>query len=208
MTTANTTQVYVFPLGDMVFFPSTSVPLNIFEPRYLKMVKDAIATGTPLALCGTDPTEAAEGTIVAGMGKPRIVHRRADGTLIILVQGVTRVRLGAVVRPKPYIVCEASVVALETEIAVDGRRALRRVAKVFAAWIDRHVRGDDDKRYLTGRLRDPVELCEHAATLMIDDASLKQLVLETDDLETRAHLINAAFLPDGTPTPARLSHRN
>ena len=32
----------VFPLNNFIFFPKTSVPLNIFEPRYLEMVDDAM----------------------------------------------------------------------------------------------------------------------------------------------------------------------
>ena len=33
----------VFPLPDTVFFPGTTLPLHVFEPRYLEMVRDATA---------------------------------------------------------------------------------------------------------------------------------------------------------------------
>ena len=32
-----------FPLSNFIVFPFTTVPLNIFEPRYLQMVDDAMA---------------------------------------------------------------------------------------------------------------------------------------------------------------------
>ena len=32
----------VFPLSNFIFFPKTSVPLNIFEPRYIDMIDDAM----------------------------------------------------------------------------------------------------------------------------------------------------------------------
>ena len=35
-------KIPIFPLSDFIFFPKTSVPLNIFEPRYLEMVNDSI----------------------------------------------------------------------------------------------------------------------------------------------------------------------
>ena len=35
-------KIPIFPLLDFIFFPKTSVPLNIFEPRYLEMVNDSI----------------------------------------------------------------------------------------------------------------------------------------------------------------------
>ena len=31
----------VFPLSGVIYFPKTNLPLNIFEPRYLNLVKDA-----------------------------------------------------------------------------------------------------------------------------------------------------------------------
>ena len=32
----------IFPLSGVIFFPYTNLPLNIFEPRYLSLVNDAI----------------------------------------------------------------------------------------------------------------------------------------------------------------------
>ena len=34
----------VFPLSNFIIFPETTVPLNIFEPRYLQMVDDSMKT--------------------------------------------------------------------------------------------------------------------------------------------------------------------
>ena len=30
----------VFPLSNFIIFPKTTVPLNIFEPRYIDMIND------------------------------------------------------------------------------------------------------------------------------------------------------------------------
>ena len=40
----------VFPLSNFILFPKTSVPLNIFEPRYLDMVKDSMETNKLIGL--------------------------------------------------------------------------------------------------------------------------------------------------------------
>ena len=32
----------IFPLSNFIMFPKTTVPLNIFEPRYLQMVNDSM----------------------------------------------------------------------------------------------------------------------------------------------------------------------
>ena len=34
----------VFPLSNFIIFPRTTVPLNIFEPRYIDMINDSMKT--------------------------------------------------------------------------------------------------------------------------------------------------------------------
>ena len=36
------TRIPVFPLSNFIMFPGTTVPLNIFEPRYLQMVNESM----------------------------------------------------------------------------------------------------------------------------------------------------------------------
>ena len=35
-------KIPVFPLSNFIIFPSMTVPLNIFEPRYIEMIDDAM----------------------------------------------------------------------------------------------------------------------------------------------------------------------
>tara|TARA_B100000927_G_C16274196_1_gene392806 strand:+ start:50 stop:685 length:636 start_codon:yes stop_codon:yes gene_type:complete len=37
-------KIPIFPLSNFIIFPNTSVPLNIFEPRYIEMVNDSMKT--------------------------------------------------------------------------------------------------------------------------------------------------------------------
>ena len=34
----------IFPLGGVLLLPKSRLPLNIFEPKYLKMIEDVLAT--------------------------------------------------------------------------------------------------------------------------------------------------------------------
>ena len=36
--------ISVFPLSNFIIFPKTTVPLNIFEPRYIEMINDSMKT--------------------------------------------------------------------------------------------------------------------------------------------------------------------
>ena len=40
----------VFPLSNFIIFPNTTVPLNIFEPRYVEMINDSMKTNKMLGL--------------------------------------------------------------------------------------------------------------------------------------------------------------
>ena len=35
-------KIPVFPLSNFIIFPNTTVPLNIFEPRYIEMIDESM----------------------------------------------------------------------------------------------------------------------------------------------------------------------
>ena len=39
-------KISIFPLDNFIIFPKTSVPLNIFEPRYIDMINEAMKTNS------------------------------------------------------------------------------------------------------------------------------------------------------------------
>ena len=43
-------KIPVFPLNGVIYFPKTSLPLNIFEKRYLELVNDCIKTNKLLGV--------------------------------------------------------------------------------------------------------------------------------------------------------------
>ena len=48
-----TTEIALFPIPNLVAFPGTIVPLHVFEPRYRKMIKDAVEQGMMVGPCHT-----------------------------------------------------------------------------------------------------------------------------------------------------------
>ena len=40
----------VFPLSNFIIFPKTTVPLNIFEPRYLDMINDSMKSNKMIGI--------------------------------------------------------------------------------------------------------------------------------------------------------------
>lgn len=101
--------VPVFPLSGALLLPRGILPLNIFEPRYLAMVRDAMAaTGAANRIIGIiQPRAGGEPSQPSAGGEPpqlfdvgclgRIGDYREtdDGRILIALTGVTRFRISA-----------------------------------------------------------------------------------------------------------------
>jgi len=86
--------IAVFPLPNTVVMPGTLLPLNIFEPRYLRMVLDALGAERMIGMIQPDPSaEAREPEALCRTGTAgRITafEETSDGRLLITLIGVCR----------------------------------------------------------------------------------------------------------------------
>ena len=83
----------VFPLSNFIVFPNTTVPLNIFEPRYLKMTEDAMATNRLIGMIQPKRTGELKKPDLFDVGCVcRIVsfNETEDGRYIIILKGLNR----------------------------------------------------------------------------------------------------------------------
>ena len=86
----------VFPLPDAVVMPGTELPLNIFEPRYLNMVADAMGSHRMFGMLQPDPsrTEQPEAVFSAGCGgRITSYQETADGRIELVLTGLCRFNL-------------------------------------------------------------------------------------------------------------------
>lgn len=92
-------RVGLFPLPNVTFFPHQLLPLNVFEPRYRRLTADAIEhqrlIGVPRLKPGFEPNYYGTPEVVPvfGVGEVIFHHQRTDGTYILVLRGVARVRL-------------------------------------------------------------------------------------------------------------------
>lgn len=105
----------VFPLPDVVVFPATTLPLRVFEPRYVEMVEDLDRFDRWLAVTQLRPEDDADATTappfhpVAGAGRVDAVSRAGDGTYRIEVHGAAVVRLEEIACDRAYRRARADV---------------------------------------------------------------------------------------------------
>ena len=86
----------LFPLGT-VLYPGGQLPLRIFEPRYLDMVRECARTGTPFGVClileGNESGAPALPAAVGSLAHIVDFSNREDGLLGILAEGGARFRV-------------------------------------------------------------------------------------------------------------------
>jgi len=96
----------LFPLPNVVLFPTASVPLYVFEPRYRQMTEDALAGLRRIGTIAVPPehTDALSGEPplfeIGCEGRIAYANRNPDGTFHLLLQATRRFRIREEI-PKP-----------------------------------------------------------------------------------------------------------
>ena len=102
----------VFPLPNFILFPKTSVPLNIFEPRYIAMIDDSMKTNKMIGLIQPkkNKTNAIHDLYDVGcLGKITSFKDTSDGRYLIDLSGLTRFQVIKEINDKKaYRTCEVT----------------------------------------------------------------------------------------------------
>ena len=183
--------VPIFPLSGAVLLPGGSLPLNIFEPRYLSMVRDAIAS--PHRLIGMiqsyddadEQGRAGELYDIGCAGRISSFSESDDGRVMITLSGTTRFR------------------RLEDHEVEDGYRLAR------VSWADFEadlapVAGTIQRDHLVSVLHDYFKIKGFTADWdQLDDCEDERLVTTLSmicplDVPEKQALLEANSLPDRT----------
>ena len=96
----------VFPLSNFIIFPKTTVPLNIFEPRYVEMVNNAmksekfIGMVQPKTTINNDYSKSPELHKIGCLGKISSFKDTDDGRYLIELKGVIRFEIQKEIKSK------------------------------------------------------------------------------------------------------------
>ena len=79
----------IFPLSGVIYFPNSNLPLNIFEKRYLDLVKDAIKKDKLMGMVQSKKTDN-QVYRIGCLGKIDDYRSSPDGRVLINLMGLTR----------------------------------------------------------------------------------------------------------------------
>jgi Lon protease-like protein len=187
----------VFPLSGALLLPRGQMPLNIFEPRYMKMIDDALSTHRLIGMI--QPESETEGTrvvprlcAVGCLGRITQIAETGDGRYVMTLTGIARFRvveeLGVLT---PYRQCKVDFADFATDLvpragedAVD-RKGLLKALKALAEANDMPIDWDSVNEA-------PNEALVNALAMMSPFGPReKQAMLEASDLKTRADVLIA-----------------
>ena len=87
-------KIPVFPLNNFIIFPKTTVPLNIFEPRYIDMINDSMKSNKLIGLIqpkkNIDDLSAPILHNIGCLGKITSFKETEDGRYLIELKGIIR----------------------------------------------------------------------------------------------------------------------
>jgi uncharacterized protein len=184
----------IFPLTGVLLLPRGRLPLNIFEPRYLAMTRDALGGERLIGMIQpSDPHEGGTNPAVYPVGcAGRITNfsETDDGRYLITLSGVSRFRIRAelpLLSGYRRAVPEWSAFGGDLEPAEPGFDRDRLIRKLKTYFTQRQIAADwslIDKAPAEHLVSSIAMLCPFAP-------SEKQALLEAADLDTRAELLTA-----------------
>lgn len=207
--------VGVMILPSVNLFPQAILPLFIFEPRYRRMLHDALASHRMFCVAMQRPDSESEAPArVAGIGLIRASVENPDGTSNMILQGLARVTLGRVMRHRPYRV--QAIHPLMSEAADSARvdalsvKVRELVGERFRQGLPAPLKflGDSSttkegeapsvEQILTSlsEISDASVLADLVSCTLLSDPRQRQVMLETVDVETRLRYLICFLLKE------------
>jgi len=190
----------VFPLPGAILLPRGQLPLNIFEPRYLNMIDDAMAgdrligmvqpQGGPQRLPGLSPIGCA--------GRITSFAETSDGRYLITLTGCARFRLGNEIPTQtPYRQIRADFVPFEADLSAPpiDDVGLDRDGLLDALRAYLETRGLDID-WDTAETAPPEALINSLSMALPFDPPEKQALLEAASLTDRSTVLTALLTID------------
>jgi Lon protease-like protein len=204
--------VPVMTLPSATLFPQALLPLYIFEPRYRRMLTDALNTNRMFSVAMQKPGRTRETPCpIAGLGLIRVSVGHNDGTSHLILQGLTRVKLQETVQYKPYRVQRIAALVAEDKDNVTVDALIAKVHELveqrlelapFPSPFPVKKGGEKDPHKPTVFSKDEVlnyleqlpsadQVADLVTCALLSDAVERQTILETVDVEPRLkHLIH------------------
>ena len=184
----------IFPLSNFIIFPDTTVPLNIFEPRYVEMINDSMKKNKLIGLIQPKNNNI-HSTIdlheTGCLGKITNFKDSSNGTYLIELNGLTRFKITKEIKNnKLYRECEVSFEDYQDDLSL--RKAELKFSDIELIFKDLKSLFEKKGYVINWKSLEKQNLNETINALaMASPFSLeeKQILLESQNLKIRKNKI-------------------
>jgi len=182
-------KIPIFPLSNFIIFPKTSVPLNIFEPRYIEMVDDCMKSDKYFGMI--QPKSKSKNILelheIGCLGKIKNFEKTNDGRYLIELNGIMRFKIiKEIMTEKKYRIFEVDYrnfyEDLETKEENINFSDLELIFKDFKTLFEKRGYLINWKTLEKQNLQETINALAMASPFTLEE---KQILLETVDLNLR-----------------------
>ena len=183
----------LFPLSNFIIFPDTTVPLNIFEPRYVEMINDSMKKNKLIGLI--QPKKNNNSTLdlheTGCLGKITSFKDTLDGRYLIDLNGLSRFKIIKEIKNnKPYRECEISFEDYQDDLNSQKEELkfsdLELIFKDLKSLFEKRGYVINWKSLEKQNLSETINALAMASPFTLEE---KQILLESQNLEIRKNRI-------------------
>jgi Lon protease-like protein len=184
----------IFPLSNFIIFPDTTVPLNIFEPRYVEMINDSMKNNKLVGLIQPkkDNITSIQDLYETGcMGKITSFKDTSDGRYLIELNGLVRFKIIKELKnDKPYRECEINFEDYQDDLSLQKKQIkfsdLELIFKDLKILFEKKGYIINWKSLEKQNLNETINALAMASPFSLEE---KQILLESQNLEIRKNMI-------------------
>ena len=194
----------ILPLRDTVLFPNSFMPLAVARESSVQLIDDAIA-GSKIIGVVTQRDASVEEPQQADLhqvGTASQIHKMfklPDGSLRLIVQGLSRLTLGEVTSSKPYLRArvQAAPEALRPQDHVEIDALMRNIKTNFQKVVSLSPLLSEDMQTLAATITEPGRLADFiASSLTTLETPVRQQVLAALDVRARMDQLNRILIKE------------
>ena len=183
-------ELAILPLRGVVVYPLTALPLTVGRPRSVRLIDDAVLGRRLIGLVAAkDPEVEDPGPDdVYMVGTAALVHRlrkAPDGTVVLLVQGLERIKIRHFTQTEPYLRAKVEIAPDSVEDSLEVEALMRNIIELFRRLVALVPHIPDELVMLALNVDEPRQLVYAIATYMRMDLTDAQEVLEIDEIKEK-----------------------
>ena len=180
----------VLPLRDIVVFPHMIVPLFVGREKSIRALEEVMRADKPILLAtqmnAADDDPATEAIFKTGtLATVLQLLKLPDGTVKVLVEGVSRVRVHEYLPTEGYFEANAEVIADEALDKVEAEALSRSVVSEFESYVKLNKKISPEIVAAVGQISDYGKLADTIASHLAVKLADKQAILEINSVAKR-----------------------